>query len=170
MKWCHAKINNKILLGAVNAANTFELYELDGDTRKLNCIARYVFSNEELLILSLDWSTGKYLYQEPNIVVSDSKGNVSLFKLVGNNLNLINTCHAHDYEAWIAAFYYWDTNIFFSGGDDSILLKFDVRIGSEPIVKNRLHEAGVTCCHSNANREFIVTTGRCVYISKKLRV
>lgn len=169
LKWCHVKINNEILLGAVNAAKTIEIYALNEETKNLNFIAKYTLEtndNDDLLLLSLDWSTGKYFSEAPNIVASDSRGNINLFKLIENNLILINSWNAHDYEAWIAAFYYWDTNIIFSGGDDSILLKFDTRIGTEPILKNRSHEAGVTSFHSNSSKQFIFATGRCRKVKK----
>lgn len=166
LKWCHVKINDEILLGAVNAAKTLEIYVLNCETKHLECIAKHVLQiddNDDLLLLSLDWSTGKYANDEPNIVVSDSRGSINLFKLAESNLNLINRWHAHDYEAWIAAFYYWDPNIIFSGGDDSILFKFDIRTGTEPVSKNRSHEAGVTSFHSNTKKEFLCATGRYFY-------
>lgn len=164
LKWCHVKINNQVLLGAVNAAKTLEIYALNVESKKLDSITKHVLeASDDLLMLSLDWSTGKYVNNEPNIVTSDSKGNINLFKLLENNLVLLNKWHAHDYEAWITAFYYWDTNIIFSGGDDSILLKFDMRIGTESVLKNKSHTAGVTCFHSNTKREFICASGRYVY-------
>lgn len=163
LKWCHVKINDEILLGVVNAAKTLEIYVFKNQTKSLERSAENILKtddNNDLLLLSLDWSTGKYANDQPNIVTSDSRGNINLFKVNENNLNLINTWHAHDFEAWIAAFYYWDPNIIFSGGDDSILLKFDVRTGTEPVAKNRSHEAGVTSFHSNSKQEFLFATGR----------
>lgn len=167
LKWCHVKINNQIFLGAVNAAKTLEIYALDSATKRLIFITKYALKTEEtgdLLLLSLDWSTGKFSNEEPNIVTSDSKGNVHLFKFSGSDLDLINSWHAHDFEAWIAAFYYWDPNIIFSGGDDSILIKFDIRTDNAPLLKNRSHEAGVTSIHSNSKKEFIIASGRYVCI------
>lgn len=162
LKWCHNRINDKILLGAANAAKTLEIYTLDDETKLLNFVANYTFnnSNEDQLLLSMDWSTGKHSDATPQIVVSDSKGNVNLFHLLENELILLKSWHAHEHESWIAAFNYWDTNIIFSGGDDSVLLKFDVRTGTKPIFKNKSHEAGVTCFHSNAEKEFIAVSGR----------
>lgn len=163
LKFCHVKVDNQILLGAVNAAKTIEIYALNANARRLNFITKYVLNSDdtaELLLLSLDWSTGKLASDQPNIVVSDSKGNINLFKFAENRLELTNSWHGHDYEAWIAAFYYWDPNIFFTGGDDSILTKFDVRTGNAPLLKNKSHEAGVTSIHSNCKKEFILATGR----------
>lgn len=161
LKWCHVRINDDCLLGVTNAAKTIEIYKLDVEDIRLTCIAKHTLTSEEdLLILSLDWSTGKLPSETPNIVASDSKGNVSLFQLFGNRLNILDTWHSHDYEAWIAGFYYWNPNIIFSGGDDSMFLKFDVRVGKEPVSRNRSHDAGVTSFHSNGNKEFICVSGR----------
>lgn len=120
----------------------------------------FIDDETETLILSLDWSTGKYESQQPYIVCSDSKGNVHILQLVSDELVLERSWHGHDFEAWIAGFYYWDTNVVFSGGDDAVFLKFDRRCGDSPIAKNRRHETGVTSFHSNKSREFIVVTGR----------
>lgn len=36
--------------------------------------------------------------------------------------------HAHDYEPWIAAWNYWDTNVLFSGDSPSPFIIFRIRI------------------------------------------
>ncbi|KAK4874842.1 hypothetical protein RN001_014202 [Aquatica leii] len=156
-KWCHHQINGESILGVVNADHCLEIYKLDDYTLKL--VTSYELDNSnEVLILSLDWSTGKY-HNEFEIVCSDSKGRCHIFTFDGKVLQLQATYHGHSYEAWIAAFYYWDTNIFFTGGDDSLFLKFDKRCKVEPVLKNKKHGAGVTSIHSNAEKEFVVATG-----------
>lgn len=116
-KWCHNKINDYSLLGIVNSAKKVEVYKLNSETMQIDLVSFIEIQNteNETLILSLDWSTGIYQTNEPEIICSDSTGRIHLIKLIDNNLTLLNTWHGHTFEAWISAFYYWDTNIFFSG-------------------------------------------------------
>lgn len=168
-KWCHNQINNDSTLAVVNADGQLEIYRLNNDIQLELCCAiniKEINSLNELLLLSLDWCTGKFGSNEPELVVSDSKGCVYLIKLSNNTLDLLTKWDGHTYEAWIAAFYYWDTNIVFSGGDDCLFMKYDRRIDcSKPIIKNRAHQAGVTAFHSNKSKEFIVVTGRLTLIT-----
>lgn len=125
-KWCHNKINGYSILGVVNAKSTIEVYKLlcgDENTLsdvKLELLSRLKITGDdtitsETLILSLDWSSGKYDSETPEIVCSDSKGNIHRLKLQNEKIELCNSWHAHEYEAWIAAFYYWNTNVVFTG-------------------------------------------------------
>lgn len=74
-------------------------------------------------------------------------------------MTIAENWHAHDYEPWIAAWNYWDTNVLFSGnssssltttwrfhvetalfagGDDLRMKGWDVRQGFDcPIFENR---------------------------------
>ncbi|XP_044253091.1 diphthine methyltransferase isoform X2 [Tribolium madens] len=159
-KWCHNKINNSSILGVVNAQQTLEIYALKSDNVKLEFVTSFQLDDDgsETLFLSLDWSTGKFASDEPEIVVSDSKGAIHRFKLRNSELIKAESWHGHEFEAWISAFYYWDPNIVFSG-DDCRFLKFDKRVGLEPLSCNKSHEAGVTSMHSNAQKEYILATG-----------
>lgn len=112
------------------------------------------------MLLSLDWSTGKYSSNEPTIIASDTKGRITLFQYKNNSIELIKSVPGHEFEAWICAHYYWDTSIIFSGGDDAKLLQFDFRTGDQPILTNKSHIAGVTCIHSNREKEYLLATGR----------
>ncbi|XP_066261772.1 diphthine methyltransferase [Euwallacea similis] len=158
-KWCPNQIDSVSILGVVNAKRSLEIYKLLN--RNLELVTKFLVTddNSETLILSLDWSSGKFNTQQPQIICSDSNGNIHLLQLANSELILQKTLHAHDFQAWICGFNYWDTNVFFSGGDDSVFLKFDHRCGDLPVAKNRLHEAGVTSLHSNKSREFIVASG-----------
>ncbi|CAH0563465.1 unnamed protein product [Brassicogethes aeneus] len=163
-KWCCQKIGDDSLLGVVNAKNTLEIYKLttnESEGVKLEFFTSFSTEVEatETLFLSLDWSIGKFINDSVKIVCSTSKGDVLLFELINSKIKLLFKCHSHDYEAWIAAFYYWDPNIFFSGGDDCVFHKYDLRVGNSPISKNRSHEAGVTSIHCNISKEFILATG-----------
>ena len=81
-----------------------------------------------------------------SLVVSLSNGNLCLLTPAeGSALCLTETWHAHEFEPWIAAWNYWDTNVIYSGillvhysncfydvfcssgGDDMRLKAWDVR-------------------------------------------
>lgn len=160
-KWCPNQIGGHTILGVANAERSLALYQLENN--QLKFLTKFVFLGDdtETLILSLDWSTNKYSCQQPHVACSDSKGNIHLLQLVENELILEQTFHGHDFQAWITGFYYWDPNIFFSGGDDSVMLLFDKRCGTSPLKKVR-HDAGVTAFHSNKSHEFIIAAGRLV--------
>ncbi|XP_014469883.1 PREDICTED: diphthine methyltransferase isoform X3 [Dinoponera quadriceps] len=165
MKWLHCRDKeNRILLAIVNSIGYLQVYRLMGDrgTEMLKLIVEQKISDDDILALSLDWSTGRYvsdtrIADSLHIIVSDSRGWVSHFTLLGDDLIRDSSWCAHDFEAWIAAFDYWQTNSFYSGGDDCKFQAFDSRIG--PVACNRAHGAGVTSIHSNANAEFSLVTG-----------
>ena len=49
------------------------------------------------------------------LTVSDSKGMVSLVDVTPAEMVVRSSWKAHDYEGWITAFNYWDTNVIYSG-------------------------------------------------------
>ncbi|XP_076240103.1 diphthine methyltransferase isoform X2 [Calliopsis andreniformis] len=164
MKWAHIMYEDKILLGVVNSLGYLQIYQLQNDAQKetLELLTeKKVMDDDEVLALSLDWCTGRWVHDEsnPKIVVSDSKGFVSLFEINKTELNQINSWPAHEFEAWIAAFNYWDTNVIYTGGDDCKFQRFDTRIGTHAITLNKIHGAGVTSIHSNATKEFLLSSG-----------
>ena len=57
---------------------------------------------------------------DPRIVVSGSSGCLTLVELTDTGLIPSNQWKAHDFEAWIAAFNYFSTNIIYSGTVNSI--------------------------------------------------
>ncbi|CAK9834201.1 Diphthine methyltransferase [Anthophora retusa] len=151
IKWAHVICQNKILLGVVNSLGYLQIYHLrDNDEQKHLelLIQERVADEDEILALSLDWFTGRLTSSNAlssKIVVSNSKGFISLFELNDNALNQINSWNAHEFEAWIAAFDYWNTNVIYSG--------------THAIASNRVHGAGVTSIHSNVTREFLLSSG-----------
>uniref|UniRef100_A0A6P7FC31 methylated diphthine methylhydrolase n=1 Tax=Diabrotica virgifera virgifera TaxID=50390 RepID=A0A6P7FC31_DIAVI len=160
-KWCHKKLWNCSVLGVTNAERKVDIYKLNNETLQLELVTSCDVDTDvsETLVLSLDWSTAIPDSDKLEISCSDSKGNIHILELVNDTLALKESWHGHDFEAWITGFYYWDTNIIFSGGDDSMFLKYDRRLGSAPVSKNRSHEAGVTSFHSNSSKEYIVVSG-----------
>ncbi|XP_026308245.1 diphthine methyltransferase-like [Piliocolobus tephrosceles] len=75
---------------------------------------------EQCLALSLDWSTGntgRAGDQPLKIISSDSTGQLHLLMVneMGPRLQKVASWQAHQFEAWIAAFDYWHTEIVYSG-------------------------------------------------------
>lgn len=122
-KWCHKVVNGQSLLGVSTARGQIIIYALHSlNGLSLKSVCTYRVTNPDILILSLDWSTGISECGEPTIICSDSNGNVHLVKLSANDINLLGSWREHTsnsgsltFEAWVAGFYYWDNNFFFSG-------------------------------------------------------
>ncbi|XP_017884676.1 diphthine methyltransferase isoform X2 [Ceratina calcarata] len=177
MKWARVTCRNQILLGVANCSGCLQIYRLENDgdeeeeeeegkKKKLAFLTeKRIVNTDETLALSLDWShsgSSTSTNDEPNprIVVSDSKGVVSLFEMNGDGLDPVCSWTAHEFEAWIATFDYWDANVIYSGGDDCKFQRFDARIGTRrATASNQIHRAGVTSIHSNATREFLLSSG-----------
>ncbi|RXM93195.1 Diphthine methyltransferase [Acipenser ruthenus] len=153
---CHVPVSERPLLGIANARGALELQQLTG-SEKSGCALEAVSSLDlgpDRLALSLDWSTGRG--------ESDSKGCVSLLSLCGSaaSLHLLSQWKGHEFEAWIAAFDYWNSDVLYSGGDDCRLKGWDVRTGSScPIFTSRRHSMGVCSIQSNPHREHVLATG-----------
>lgn len=114
-KWCCHEIKNYPVLATATSIGKLQLYQLtkEDDTLRLKLWMEECVK-EDLLALSVDWSTNK-ISGDPNLVVSDSSGTISLWSIGNNKLTKIGVWNAHGFEAWIAAFNYWHPNIFYSG-------------------------------------------------------
>ncbi|CAF4954176.1 unnamed protein product [Pieris macdunnoughi] len=152
-KWSYNCIDGHPVLGAVTSEGSLHLYRLIN--LKLERWLEAVIG-ENVLALSLDWSTNKY-NGNTSVIVSDSAGNVTLWK-VDDTLEKVGEWQAHGYEAWIAAFNYWNLDVFYTGGDDCVLKCFD-RKSPDVVMTNRSHEAGVTAIRSHVDVEHQLLTG-----------
>ena len=66
----------------------------------------------------------------PKIVVSDSKGGVSVYSLTDSSelrKDFESSPMNHEFEAWVAAFDCCNESIVFSGGDDAVMKCWDTR-------------------------------------------
>lgn len=114
-KWCYHKIQDRPTLAVVTSVGTIQLYQLldEDGTLSLKLWLEHAIG-QDVLALSLDWSTNKTYSDEPRLVVSDSSGSVTVLKVAGG-LEEVGKWKTHGFEAWIAAFNYWNTDIFYSG-------------------------------------------------------
>ncbi|KAL7836824.1 hypothetical protein AOLI_G00281080 [Acnodon oligacanthus] len=161
LKWCHVPVSERPVLGMATANGEIQLHTLI-DAQQGSCLER-VMSTElgpDRLALSMDWSTGRGESNDTRLVSSDSTGSLTVLSLGEASLNAISQWKAHDFEAWISAFSYWDTQLVYSGGDDCKLKGWDLRLGpSSPTFTCKRHSMGVCSIHSNPHREHILATG-----------
>ncbi|XP_053336863.1 diphthine methyltransferase isoform X2 [Clarias gariepinus] len=162
LKWCHTELFERPLLGMATACGEIQLHQLK-DAPEGSCALGRVSSTElgpDRLALSLDWSTGRGDSTDPRVVTSDSTGTLTVLSLAEDTLSAVSQWKAHDFEAWISAFSYWDTQLVYSGGDDCKLKGWDLRMGpSSPTFTSKRHSMGVCSIHSSPHREHILATG-----------
>ncbi|CAN9512783.1 unnamed protein product [Ophioblennius macclurei] len=162
LKWCHVPVSERPLLGMAAATGELQLFTLSGSQdsgRSLQPLSSVEVGTERLA-LSLDWSTGRLDSSDVRVVCSDSAGCVNVFSLAEGALTALSQWKAHDFEAWISAFSYWDTQLLYSGGDDCKLKGWDLRVGpSSPTFTSKRHSMGVCSIHSSPHREHVVATG-----------
>ncbi|XP_036892800.1 diphthine methyltransferase, partial [Sturnira hondurensis] len=166
MKWCHIPVAGQALLGVVDAGGYIELFQLVGSERGTHALrlAASFALDEQCLALSLDWSTGKTgraSGQPLKIISSDSKGQLHLLKVdeAGPRPQAVTTWQAHSFEAWVAAFDYWQTDIVYSGGDDGLLKGWDTRTPSTPVFTSKRHSVGVCSMQSSPHWDGVLATG-----------
>ncbi|XP_051022258.1 diphthine methyltransferase [Acomys russatus] len=166
MKWCHIPVSGHVLLGLANASGSVELLRLtedEKDSYALQPISSLTLE-ERCLSLSLDWSTGKSIRargQPLKIISSDSKGQLHLLTVSEGaaELQQVASWPAHHFEAWIAAFDYWQTELVYSGGDDGLLRGWDTRMLGTSVFTSKRHSMGVCSIQSNPHQEHMLATG-----------
>ncbi|KAF5370236.1 hypothetical protein D9615_010072 [Tricholomella constricta] len=162
MKWCYRSLSASPILGIADSEGSITLHEWETEEKNLTQVDSIR-------------APGTHL---GSLVVSLSNGSLCLLRpSESSSLSLTNSWHAHDYEPWIAAWNYWDTNIIYSGGsiaavalsltqegisggDDLKLKGWDVRQNlSQPIFTNKRFDAGVTSIQSHPHVEHLIAVG-----------
>ncbi|XP_076021305.1 diphthine methyltransferase isoform X2 [Genypterus blacodes] len=159
LKWCHVPVSGRAVLGMAAASGELQLYALS-DTQEEGLAALSSMEvGADRLALSLDWSTGR-MDSDVRVVCSDSAGCLSVLSLGEGCLMPVSQWKAHDFEAWISAFSYWDTQLVYSGGDDCKLKGWDLRMSpSCPTFTSKRHSMGVCSIHSSPHLERVLATG-----------
>ncbi|CAJ0759898.1 17560_t:CDS:10, partial [Entrophospora sp. SA101] len=163
MKWSHQLLSDKYILSVADANGMISLYEFDKN--RLSPITKFMANNDEKLCLSLEWSNRINLSSSSpsssssSIVVSQSDGSVIVMS-VDQQIGICekNRWIAHEFEAWIATFNYWNPNIVYT--DDCKLKGWDIRMDlSTSIFSNTKHEEGVCSIQSNPHTENYFISG-----------
>lgn len=166
MKWCHIPVAGHALLGLADASGSIQLLRLVESEEKSHVLEPLssLALEEQCLALSLDWSTGKTgraRDQPLKIISSDSTGQLHLLMVneTGPKLQKVAAWQAHQFEAWIAAFDYWHTEIVYSGGDDGLLRGWDTRVPGKFLFTSKRHTMGVCSIQSSPHWEHVLATG-----------
>ncbi|RCH85940.1 Diphthine methyltransferase [Rhizopus stolonifer] len=157
MKWSHALIDDKQVLGIVDSIGGCHMYGFD-DQDQLQLMDHFQATDDtSVLCLSLDWAS-RVNRSDRRIVTSHSNGDINILAPAETGYQIQDQWHAHDLEAWITAFDYWNTNIVYSGADDGLFKGWDTRTQTTTFVYKR-HAMGVTTMQSNPHQEFQLATG-----------
>ncbi|KAL4243426.1 Diphthine methyltransferase [Abortiporus biennis] len=162
MKWCHRTDDVNPILGVADSEGHISLYDLDPESKHLNKIQSIECAPSTVLCLSLDWSNRRTPSSGlGSLIVSLSNGSLALLEPDSTSeLSISSQWEAHEFEPWIAAWNYWDTNVIYSGGDDLKLKGWDIRSGfSQPTFVNKRFDAGVTTIQSHPYVEHIIAVG-----------
>ncbi|ESO12261.1 hypothetical protein HELRODRAFT_93198 [Helobdella robusta] len=161
IKWSYKKLHNKLIFGVVDADGILSLWECvkTGQDAQM-CPVKTSLCNfdDPCLALSLDWNNA-IDYNNPEIVVSYSNGFLATHVCTETGMNILHQWKAHDYEAWICAFNYFNSNIIYSGGDDCKLKLWDKRCLKKAVVTSNRHSMGVCSIQSNFHKENVLATG-----------
>lgn len=160
MKWSHALLNDRPTLGVVDSIGSLELYALeDGDLVSRD---RVQVTAENVLCLSLDWSNRRGGGERVKVATSHSNGAISVLQPTQDAWRVVDQWVAHDLEAWIVAFDYWQPHVVYSGADDATLKVWDCRQPSPAaatMTNRRQYTMGVTAIQSSPHREHCLATG-----------
>ncbi|CAO3684479.1 unnamed protein product [Umbelopsis vinacea] len=139
MKWCHQLLDDHQVLGVADSVGGLSLYGYKdaSESPQFELLHSVQTSDPAILCLSLDWSNR-----------------------IPERVTVVEQWQAHDLEAWIAAFNYWDTRVIYTGADDCLFKGWDMRMGvSAPTFSSKKHDMGVTAIQSSPHVEHILATG-----------
>lgn len=162
IKWYCSALNGYPTFGIVDADGQLSMFQVMGEESKK---LKQIFCENlglNVLGLSLDWSKpirGSDI-TSALLVASSSDGKLSTWQVTDSGLEKLAYWKAHDFEAWISAFDYWNPNLVYSGGDDCRFKGWDLRSPlGHPTFISKLHTMGVCSIQSNANFDHLLATG-----------
>ncbi|KAJ2892660.1 hypothetical protein IWW38_003134 [Coemansia aciculifera] len=165
IKWSYNRVCGRELVGVACADGQVHIYATDNNSSDSYLTQLCVSPSDEAepsssMCCSLDWSNRLAESSSPEIVASQSDGTVRLLRLGESRVETVHSWHAHDAEAWISSFDYWNVSTVYSGGDDARFKGWDMRMDpAQPVFNSRRHQAGVCSIHSNFHRQHMVATG-----------
>jgi len=155
MKWSS---HTSPILAVAESSGDLVLYfvTLDFETSKAKLSMKSKLKIADGLALALEWSQ-----DNESIIVSDSKGYVSLVAMTNEETLIRTQIYGHDFEAWTVCLSKNDTNLMFSGGDDCKLNFYDLRVNNRAAIKSNknTHNMGVTSMVCPKNSENSLWTG-----------
>ncbi|XP_067937894.1 diphthine methyltransferase-like [Watersipora subatra] len=153
-KWCYA--TTVPTLAVAFASGFVTLFQVKASAYSTELVkVEEIEIWKDAMALSLDWSNRVNQSPRVKIAVSSSNGEIALVE----GIKCTNQWKAHDFEAWITAFNYWNENILWSGGDDCTLKGWDARILPSPVFTSRKHSTGVCSLHCHPFKEHLMISG-----------
>ena len=152
LKWIQCSLDS-YFLSTISAVGQLSLYTLDNFTKPIICEN---VTNNQTLALSHSWlySTNNY------VVISDQQGYLTICDLdKTNGLRFSQSWLAHEYECWTCAWDKYDSNIIYSGADDTLLKIWDIRNCQRATYINRKHTVGICSIISNDDNPYELLTG-----------
>ncbi|KAL6076316.1 WD repeat-containing protein 85 [Balamuthia mandrillaris] len=167
-KWNHHCMDGKAVLAAANARSELALYALQEDKTLALLHSQTLPSLQpeeavpSALCLSLDWNNRlSATTATSSIATSHSDHRISIWdcEVATGQLQLSETWEAHEHEAWIVAWNYWDTSVLYSGGDDCTFKGWDRRVSKEQPTFTKRYDVGVTTIQTHPLREHCIAVG-----------
>ncbi|KAK6170667.1 hypothetical protein SNE40_019002 [Patella caerulea] len=159
IKWCRSLVDDQMVFGLVNSFGELQIWTFIDNVKEPQ-LNHKLKLDEGCLGLSLDWST-KHESESQKVVASDSTGSISVYD-INSDAQCLHRWKAHEFEAWISCFNYWDSNILYSGGDDCKLKGWDLRQDTNSPIFTKRFDMGVCsmqCNSYNSTNQNIIATG-----------
>lgn len=158
-KW--SLLGDRPIVAAATALGEVLLYELSSvsETLKPLSMVHLNVNADTILTLAIEWNHENSMAKK--LIASDSKGNASILQPVSSGLEIVSQWNAHSFEAWTCCFDKFNTNVVYTGGDDTVINAYDIRIdgNATKVMSNNTHMAGVTSLISLPEWEHLLATG-----------
>lgn len=152
LKWIKCS-SDVTLLSTVSALGQLSLYTPNDFTKPIICED---VTNDHTIALSHSWlhATNNY------VMISDQQGYLSICELDNTNgLRFSQSWLAHEYECWTCEWDKHDSNIVYSGADDTLLKIWDIRDYKQAIHVNKKHTMGICSILSSDDNPNELLTG-----------